>query len=260
MSHPYANICTIQVPGCAEGCASMEIVGLSKGAACAALFLLSSCIVSCGPLTGPSDASAPVGAAQEEPHSDDGALEGQSGAAAAHEAGLSADQESRSRDASGQSEPDPQAQEEAPRSSEPSPAPGGPFGADVVHMAPACKTLFDLTNDRRSQKGAPALSLDACLCRAAQVRVEEMAASKLSSHTRPNGRACFTVLDELGIPYGRVAENIASGFSSARAACEALCESPSHYESMTDPLYAKAGMAMARDSQGACYWVQIFSE
>lgn len=87
-----------------------------------------------------------------------------------------------------------------------------------------------------------------------------MAVARLSSHTRPNGGSCFSVLDELGIVYGYVAENIASGFSSPRAACEALCKSPSHYESIVNPTYAKVGIGMARDSQGVCYWVQIFSE
>lgn len=75
--------------------------------------------------------------------------------------------------------------------------------------------IFNLVNQNRAKSGLPALTLDDNLCLAASIRSTEMAASNCFSHTRPTGQTCYTVLDELKIPYGAASENIAMGQKSA---------------------------------------------
>ena len=53
------------------------------------------------------------------------------------------------------------------------------------------------------------LTLDEGLCRAAQIRANEIATS--FSHTRPNGTSCFTVFEECSLSYQKKGENIAAG-------------------------------------------------
>ena len=66
-----------------------------------------------------------------------------------------------------------------------------------------CRQIVELTNELRKEHGLPALELDDKLMEAAQVRADEMAASSVYSHTRPDGRQRATVTD---CPY--TAENI----------------------------------------------------
>ena len=62
-----------------------------------------------------------------------------------------------------------------------------------------------------------------------------------------------------GVPGARVvAENVAVA-SSLNAAVEALVESPSHYQNMTDPRFTKAGMAAVTGRDGRTYVVQVFA-
>ena len=60
------------------------------------------------------------------------------------------------------------------------------------------------------------LTLDEDLCRAAQIRANEIVTN--FSHTRPDGTSCKTVLTELSIPYSSRAENIAAGTGSSTGA------------------------------------------
>ncbi|MBP5175318.1 MAG: CAP domain-containing protein [Treponema sp.] len=58
------------------------------------------------------------------------------------------------------------------------------------------------------------LTLDEGLCRAAQIRADEISTN--FSHTRPNGSSCFTVFEECSLRYGTRGENIAAGCKAGR--------------------------------------------
>lgn len=66
-----------------------------------------------------------------------------------------------------------------------------------------------LVNRERLAAGLEPLSIFPKLQSAADVREEELA--HYYSHTRPNGRLCFTVLTDMKLSYVVGAENIASG-------------------------------------------------
>ena len=75
----------------------------------------------------------------------------------------------------------------------PQPEPTVPANdADVDAMK---QDIVDRTNAIRREQGISALTVNAKLMQAAQVRADEMAASGIYSHTRPDGRKSNTVTD-----------------------------------------------------------------
>ena len=62
-------------------------------------------------------------------------------------------------------------------------------------VAAAKQDIIDRTNALRKENGVAALRINDKLMQAAQVRADEMAASGIYSHTRPDGRKSNTVTD-----------------------------------------------------------------
>ena len=102
------------------------------------------------------------------------------------------------------------------------------------------------------------LTLDSNLTVAACARAIEMAYSKKFSHTRPDGRTCFTILNDMNIGYNASGENIPSGRSTAKAVSEGWKNSSGHYANMINKNYGKIGIGVI-NLQGTYYWVQLFT-
>lgn len=136
-------------------------------------------------------------------------------------------------------------------------------------------TCFNLVNEFRTSGTADyatesggteevgklnALTLDENLCKAAAIRAKEIV--KRFSHTRPNGKSCFTVFDDLGIKAGYKAENIAMGNTSGEKTFLQWKEDgkpysgQGHRRNMLSSSATKIGIA--HDSSGR-YWVMILA-
>ena len=128
------------------------------------------------------------------------------------------------------------------------------------------RAMVEDTNSLRLAAGLDGLTEDPLLTRAAQVRAEEMAASGVYAHIRPDGRDYATVTDS---PY--VGENIHRlsdrylerlGRNMAQAAVEEWAASSAHRDNLLHHDYAKTGVGLARGINGsgeACwYCVQLF--
>lgn len=111
--------------------------------------------------------------------------------------------------------------------------------------------MLALVNQARSEHGASALSLDSKLCEAANKRAQEIATK--FSHTRPDGRDCFTVIDEYGISYYGCGENIAMGSSSASSIFNMWMNSSGHRANILNSSFRYIGIG-----KYGCYWVQLF--
>lgn len=104
------------------------------------------------------------------------------------------------------------------------------------------------------------LTLDEELCKAAAIRAEEIVEN--FAHERPDGRGCFTVLDDLGIKAGYKAENIAMGNTSGEKTFLQWKEDgkpysgQGHRRNMLSSSATKIGIA--HDSSGR-YWAMILS-
>lgn len=107
----------------------------------------------------------------------------------------------------------------------------------------------------RDYYGLDMLALSPDLSEAAMLRASEC--QTLFSHTRPNGTDCFTVLDEFGIPYGSVGENIAMGQGSVEEVLSDWWNSEGHQANMMSSSYQMLGVGIAGSASYS--WVQIFT-
>ena len=156
---------------------------------------------------------------------------------------------------------------EAPAKAEPvkpesHPEPTAPANdADVDAMK---QDIVDRTNALRKENGIAPLTTSDKLMQAAQVRAEEMAASGVYSHTRPDGRKNTTVTD---CPY--TGENIhciadwaTQGKTVSEVAVWSWNLSDGHQKNLLNQNYAEIGVGLARgvnDNGDECwYCVQLF--
>ncbi|MBR3289759.1 MAG: hypothetical protein IKI63_03160, partial [Clostridia bacterium] len=117
----------------------------------------------------------------------------------------------------------------------------------------AIAQVIALVNQRRAEAGLPALKPNTRLQEAAQIRALEL--RELFSHTRPNGEACFTVFEQLGIDYAYVGENIAYGYMTPEAVMEGWMNSEGHRKNILDPSFTDIAVGYDPEGKG---WVQLF--
>ena len=146
----------------------------------------------------------------------------------------------------------------------PQPEPTVPANdADVDAMK---QDIVDRTNAIRREQGISALTVNAKLMQAAQVRADEMAASGIYSHTRPDGRKSNTVTDSK-----YTGENIHSiselyleqqQKTLSEAVVNLWSNSKAHADNMTSSRYGEIGVGLARgvNQNGLDCWycVQVF--
>ncbi len=115
--------------------------------------------------------------------------------------------------------------------------------------------ILALVNKERAKVGAKPLHLAEDMQKAARVRAVELTIKY--SHTRPNGKECFTVLKKQGCGVG---ENIAAGANSPAAVMKLWMESPGHRKNILNPLYEELGVGYTYNSNTEFqhYWVQLF--
>lgn len=115
--------------------------------------------------------------------------------------------------------------------------------------------VLSLVNSERAKYGLRALTYDAHLSRAADIRAVEI--KSLFSHTRPDGRSCFTALDEVGYSYRKAGENIAYGQESAEEVMNAWMNSEGHRANILGD-YTFIGIGVY-EKGGVIYWSQFFA-
>ena len=133
-------------------------------------------------------------------------------------------------------------------------------------VAAAKQDIIDRTNTLRKENGVAALRVNDRLMQAAQVRADEMAASGIYSHTRPDGRKSNTVTDSK-----YTGENIHSiselyfeqqQKTLSEAVVNLWSNSKAHADNMTSSRYGEIGVGLARgvNQHGLDGWycVQVF--
>ena len=126
--------------------------------------------------------------------------------------------------------------------------------------------IVDRTNALRRENGVAVLRVNDRLMQAAQVRADEMAASGIYSHTRPDGRKSNTVTDSrytgenihsisdlyLEQQHKTLSETVVNLWSNSKA----------HTDNMTSSRYGEIGVGLARgvNQNGLDCWycVQVF--
>ena len=133
-------------------------------------------------------------------------------------------------------------------------------------VAAAKQDIIDRTNALRKENGVAVLRVNDRLMQAAQVRADEIAASGVYSHTRPDGRKSNTVTDSKYT--GENLHNISELYleqqhkTLSEAVVELWSNSKAHADNMTSSRYGEIGVGLARgiDKDGFDCWycVQVF--
>ena len=113
--------------------------------------------------------------------------------------------------------------------------------------------VLELVNAERAKAGLKPLRYCTEGQQAADLRAQEI--TKSFSHTRPDGRTCFTVWNDLGISGSYMcAENIAYGYQSAEKVMEGWMNSSGHRAN----ILSENATALAVAKSGTS-WVQVFA-
>lgn len=118
--------------------------------------------------------------------------------------------------------------------------------------------ILALLNDYRTQNGLNPLDMDLKLAAVAAVRAYECSLS--FSHTRPDGRDCFSALDDYGYSYWSAGENIlmCSDIMSAEAMVDAWMSSEGHRANILSEAFTLAGIGVW-SSGGMIYAANFFA-
>lgn len=122
------------------------------------------------------------------------------------------------------------------------------------------KQVCRIANQKRVQKGVGKLKLDAKLTKLANKRAKEIV--KEFSHTRPDGRDCFSILDDNNISYRACGENVAAGQSTPKSVMNSWMHSEGHKRNILNSNFKKIGIGYCKASGSVYkyYWVQIFTD
>ena len=80
--------------------------------------------------------------------------------------------------------------------------------SQVLNASDFIYNLLHLINTSRNQNGLPSLNLNASVCNVATIISQDMIDRNYFSHTTPEGKNIFNILQECGIAYGSAGENI----------------------------------------------------
>lgn len=124
------------------------------------------------------------------------------------------------------------------------------------------RRAFDLVNDERRARGESALVWDAELTRMARAHSEKMARQNFFNHAGPDGQGLRERSRASGIVgYTALAENLAYNKGIADAASCAVTgwmRSAGHRENILNAQFTRAGIGIARSSDGRVYFTQVF--
>ena len=112
-----------------------------------------------------------------------------------------------------------------------------------------------LVNAERAKYGLAALTQDDGAQNVAHVRAKEIVQS--FSHTRPDGRSCFTAASDLGVTYRSAGENIAYGYATPAQVVNGWMNSEGHRKNILSASYTKIGVG-SYSANGVMYWSQFF--
>gem|GEM_PF-358350 len=125
-----------------------------------------------------------------------------------------------------------------------------------TELADYAQEVAEIVNRERAANGLSPLTFSARLSAPAQVRAAEI--QSVFSHTRPDGRSCFTALDDAGIRYTYAGENIAYGQRSPEAVMDAWMHSDGHRANILNTRVTYIGVGVA-ERGGVYYWTQFFA-
>lgn len=105
--------------------------------------------------------------------------------------------------------------------------------------------LLQMTNQKRTENGLPALTLNNELANAAAAKGEDMFAKNYWAHNSPDGLTPWVFIKNAGYDYVYAGENLARGYTTASEVIDAWMASPGHRENILSPNYKEIGFSVA---------------
>lgn len=115
-----------------------------------------------------------------------------------------------------------------------------------------------LVNIERGKIGLQPFSINWEVARVARYKSQDMINKHYFSHTSPTYGSPFNMMETFGIKFSAAGENIAMGQRTPAEVVNAWMNSPGHRANILNTSYTQIGVGLAKDSNGTCYWTQMF--
>lgn len=107
-------------------------------------------------------------------------------------------------------------------------------------------TLFNETNQYRSNKGAARLSLNPDLNDSARDKCLDLVKRDYWAHNAPNGTKPWVFIERYVDRYDRASENLAYGYTESKSVIEGWIASPSHRVNLIDRRLTDVGFGVCK--------------
>lgn len=134
------------------------------------------------------------------------------------------------------------------------------LGDTVVTASDAdlyAEQVVKLVNEYRAKNGRQPLKALVSMNKAASVRAREIAGK--FDHTRPDGRKGFSAIEDAGLDWSWVGENIAAGYPTPESVMEGWINSEGHRNNMLNAQFKYIGVGYYNNG-GYAHWVQLFMD
>jgi len=136
--------------------------------------------------------------------------------------------------------------------------PGQKLNIPVVTTAAQENEVIKLVNQQRAYAGLPPLTAHWELSRVARYKSADMANKGYFSHTSPTYGTPFQMMENFGLRFTAAGENIAYGQRTPQEVMNDWMNSPGHRNNILSRSYTHIGVGLAKNSNGVCYWTQMF--
>ncbi len=117
--------------------------------------------------------------------------------------------------------------------------------AQDLSASVAAADVAALTNENRTERGLPALSVNPLLAKAAQLKAEDMAENSYYAHISPDGKSPLYWLNRVGYAYLNAGENLVIDRTTSEDAVDAWMGSKDHRENILRPQFTEMGVGVA---------------
>lgn len=121
------------------------------------------------------------------------------------------------------------------------------------------RDVLQIVNAERQKAGLQPLTLDAELCKIANVKAADMRDNNYFSHDSARYGSPFQMLQTFGRHYTSAGENIAAGQKDANAVMTDWLNSSGHRANILNANYKSLGVGYVTGGSYGSYWVQEFT-
>lgn len=136
--------------------------------------------------------------------------------------------------------------------------PGQKLNIPNIDVKTTESKVIELVNVQRAKAGLQPIKANWQVARVARYKSQDMINKGYFSHTSPTYGSPFDMMQSFGIKFSAAGENIAMGQRTPEEVMSGWMNSPGHRANILSPSFTELGVGLAKDSQGRCYWTQMF--